>query len=133
GSTFKTVTLIAALDTGQVTPATVFDFGQRLSGPNGGYYVYNVGGGVVPDPNHVEPQLSLEMSYAKSANAAFARIGDEMPASVLLNYASRFDFSVPDAQAWKLELPWAAPQLANNTAALSSNAYLRATTAIGQG
>src|SRR5207248_697062 len=72
GSTFKTVTLIAALDTGQVTPATVFDFGQRLSGPNGGYYVYNVGGGVVPDPNHVEPQLSLEMSYAKSANAAFA-------------------------------------------------------------
>ena len=133
GSTFKTVTLIAALDTGQVTPATIFDFGQRLSGPNGPYYVYKVGGGVVPDPNHVEPQLSLEMSYAKSANAAFARIGDEMPANVLIDYAARFGISVPDAKAWKLELPWATPQLAHDTQALASNDYLRATTAIGQG
>jgi len=133
GSTFKTVTLIAALDTGQVTPATVFDFGQRLNGPNGPYYAYTVDGAVVPDPNHVEPQLTLEMSYAESANAAFARIGNEMPAKVLIDYAGRFDFSVPDSKAWKLELPWAEPQLASDTANLSTNNYLRATTAIGQG
>jgi len=133
GSTFKTVTLIAGLDTGQVTPATIFDFGQRLNGPNGPYYVYRVGGGVVPDPNHAEAQLSLEMSYAKSANAAFARIGDEMPAKVLINYAARFGISVPPDKAWKLELPWAEPQLANDLNSLSADNYLRATTAIGQG
>jgi peptidoglycan glycosyltransferase len=133
GSTFKTVTLIAALDTGQVTPATIFDFGQRLSGPNGQYYVYRVGGGVIPDPNHTESKLSLEMSYAKSANAAFARIGNEMPAGVLIDYAARFGISVPDDKAWKLELPRATPQLANDVQSLASNDYLRATTAIGQG
>ncbi|MGW8251550.1 MAG: penicillin-binding transpeptidase domain-containing protein, partial [Anaerolineales bacterium] len=33
GSTWKTVTLIAALDTGQVSEDTVFDFGQQRSGP----------------------------------------------------------------------------------------------------
>ncbi len=133
GSTFKTVTLIAALDTGQVTPATIFDFGQRLSGPNGPYYVYKVGGAVIPDPNHSEAQLNLEMSYAKSANAAFARIGYEMPARVMIDYAARFGLSVPDAQAWKLELPRATPQLAQDVNALASNDYLRATTGIGQG
>src|SRR5258708_1950035 len=74
------------------------------------------------------------MSYAKSANAAFARIGDEMPAKVLIDYAARFGISVPADKAWKLELPWAEPQLAQgDLSALSSNDYLRATTAIGQG
>ena len=133
GSTFKTVTLIAALDTGQVSPATVFDFGPRLSGPNGPYYAYTVDGAVIPDPNHVESRLSLEMSYADSANAAFARIGNEMPAGVLIDYAARFGISVPDDKAWKLELPRATPQLANDVNSLKTNNYLRATTAIGQG
>ena len=44
GSTWKTVTLIAALDTGQVSPQTVFDFGTPEQGANGPYYVYRSGG-----------------------------------------------------------------------------------------
>jgi hypothetical protein len=36
------------------------------------------------------------MSYAKSANAAFARIGDEMPAKVLMDYAAALDLARPD-------------------------------------
>ena len=133
GSTFKTVTLIAALETGQVTPATTFTFGQRLNGPDGPYYVYEVGGGTIPDPNHAEAELNLEMSYAKSANAAFAYIGDKMPAEVMIDYAGRFGFSVPADKAWPLEIPFAGPQLAGDVAALKDNALLRASTAIGQG
>jgi peptidoglycan glycosyltransferase len=133
GSTFKTVTLIAALDTGQVTPQTVFDFGQPVAGPDGPYFVYEVGGGVIPDPNHKEAQLDLVLSFAKSANAAFARIGDEMPAGVLIDYAGRFGFSAADPDAWSLEIPWAQPQLASDVNLLKDNALLRASTAIGQG
>ena len=48
GSTFKTVTLIAALDTGLVDTNTVFDFGEQVVGPNGRYYVYEVDGGIIP-------------------------------------------------------------------------------------
>src|SRR6185503_6616745 len=128
GSTFKTVTLIAGLDTGQITPQTVFDFGTPVTGPNGTYYVYNVGGGVIPDPNHKESQLNLEMSYAFSANAAFARIGDEMPPNVLIDYAARFGFSAPDPGAWRLEIPWAQPQLAGDVNRLNDDALLRAST-----
>lgn len=133
GSTFKTVTLIAGLDTGQVTPETVFDFGQQLSGPDGPYYVYAVGGGVIPDPNHTEAQLSLAMSYAKSANAAFARMGAEMPPAVMIDYAARFGFSVSAERAWALELPLAASQLAHDVQTLTTDDLLRASTAIGQG
>ena len=133
GSTFKTVTLIAGLDTGQVSPATVFDFGKRLSGPNGPYYVYTVDSAAIPDPNHSESSLSLEMSYARSANAAFARIGNEMPAAVLIDYSGRFGFSAPNTKVRTHEIPMASPQLAGDVRALASNNYLRATTAIGQG
>lgn len=133
GSTFKTLTLIAALDTGQATPETIFDFGTPVSGPDGSYYVYEVGGGVIPDPNHTEAQLSLEMSYAKSANAAFARIGDEMPAEVLIEYAARFGFSVPSNNLPPLEIPLVPPQLAHDVNVLFEDDWLRASTAIGQG
>ncbi|MEJ2353456.1 MAG: penicillin-binding transpeptidase domain-containing protein, partial [Anaerolineales bacterium] len=56
GSTWKTVTLIAALDSGQVTPDTLFDFGEPVQGSDGPYYVYNVDGYNIIDPNHRENQ-----------------------------------------------------------------------------
>lgn len=133
GSTFKTVTLIAALDSGQVTPETVFDFGQPISGPNGSYFVYEVDGGVIPDPNHTESQLNLVMSYAKSANAAFARIGDEMPADTLITYANRFGFDSPGERQLPLEIESSPAQLADDPSELYENNLLRAATAIGQG
>ena len=131
GSTWKTVSLIAALDTGQVSSDTVFDFGQPVNGPNGSYYVYRVDGGTIPDPNHKESKLNLEMSYAKSANAAFARIGDEMPPDVMIDYAARLGFSAP--QAFPLEIASSPSQLATDVKKLYSDNLLRAATAIGQG
>ncbi len=137
GSTWKTVTLIAALDSGQVPPDMVFDFGEPVQSPNGPYYVYRVGGGVITDPNHRENRLNLELSYAKSANAAFARIGDEMPAQVLIDYAARFGFASPGAAqpaaSFPLEMDYSPGQLVSHASELAENDLLRAATAIGQG
>lgn len=133
GSTFKTVTLIAALDTGQVSEETVFNFGEQKSGPDGPYYFYTVDGAEIPDPNHAEAQLSLELAYAKSANAAFARMGDEMPPAVLIDYAARLGFSPQPGQAWPLEFPYTASRLVSDLESIRDNNWLRAVTAIGQG
>lgn len=133
GSTWKTAALIAALDTGQVSPETVFDFGEPVQGEDGSYFVYRVDGGIIPDPNHKEQRLDLEMSYAKSANAAFARIGDEMPADILIEYASRLGYGDPGEILPSLEIETAPSQLAADTGSLFENNLLRAATAIGQG
>ncbi|HEX7973828.1 MAG TPA: penicillin-binding transpeptidase domain-containing protein [Anaerolineales bacterium] len=133
GSTWKTVTLIAALDTGQVNKNTVFDFGQPVKGPNGSYYVYRVGGGIIPDPNHTENRLTLPLSYAKSANAAFAKIGDQMPPQTLIKYAESFGFSASSDKAFPFDLPYSPSTLANNINDIVTNDLLRAATAIGQG
>jgi peptidoglycan glycosyltransferase len=133
GSTFKTVTLIAALDSGQVTPATIFDFGQPHAGPgNTLYYVYQTGGGTVLDYNHRESRLDLTQSYALSANAAFARIGAEMAPDTLIGYAARLGFG-SEAGAPPIEIDASRPQLSNDVQALYRDSYLRAVTAIGQG
>jgi peptidoglycan glycosyltransferase len=134
GSTFKTVTLIAALDTGLVDTNTVFDFGEQVVGPNGRYYIYEVDGGIIPDPNHAESKLSLEMSYAKSANAAFARMADEMGGESFVTYSQRLGFSDPELdRRFPLEIPHNPSQLANNVEDLYDNNLLRAATGIGQG
>ncbi|HZW03150.1 MAG TPA: penicillin-binding protein 2 [Anaerolineaceae bacterium] len=133
GSTWKTVTLIAALDSGQVTPETVFDFGEPRQGPNGPYYVYEVGGGEIPDPNHREARLDLPMAYARSANAAFARIGDEMAPETFREYAARLGFGAPGEIEYSLGIEYTPSQVANDPAELAENDLLRAATAIGQG
>lgn len=133
GSTWKTVTLIAALDSGQVRPDAVFDFGEPVQGQNGPYYVYTVDGGVIPDSNHSEAQLDLAMSYAKSANVTFAQIGDQMPPDTLLRYARQLGFGKPGEIHFPLEIEYAPSQIAWDTDRLYSENLLRAATAIGQG
>jgi peptidoglycan glycosyltransferase len=132
GSTWKTVTLSAALDTGQVTPDTIFDVGPPRRDDKGPYYVYEVDGGIVFDRNHTEQVLNLERAYVTSANAVFGRIGAEMPPDIFLDYAARFGFSRPGG-APPLEIEASAAQVANDPQALTHNNFLRAVTAIGQG
>ncbi len=133
GSTWKTATLIAALDTGQVTPETVFDVGPPVKDERGSYYIYQVDGGIVIDRNHPEQVLNLERAYVTSANAVFGRIGAEMPAETFVDYAARLGFSRADGAAPPLEIETSAAQLANDPEALYHNNFLRAVTAIGQG
>lgn len=133
GSTWKTVTLIAALDTDQVTPATVFDVGPPLKDDKVAYYIYEVDGGVVVDYNHTEQVLNLKQAYVTSANAVFGRIGYEMSADTLIEYATRLGFNQPDGEGPPLEIATSVAQLANDPEALYHNNFLRAITAIGQG
>jgi penicillin-binding protein A len=133
GSTWKTIPLIAALETEQVKMDTVFDFGEPVQGSGGPYFIYRVDGGSIPDSNHGERRLNLEMSFAKSANAAFARIGDEMPTEILIDYAARLGFGAPGEIHFELDIESAPAQLANEISSLYDNNLLRAVTAIGQG
>ncbi len=69
---------------------------------------------------------------------AFARIGDEMPAQVLMDYAARFGFASPGAAAqpaaqFPLEMDYSPGQLVSDAKELAENDLLRASTAIGQG
>jgi penicillin-binding protein A len=130
GSTWKTVTLAAALDSGLVTPQTVFDFGEPRQGPSGIYYVYPVNGFEIVDPNHSERHLDLVRSYAVSANAAFARMGDEMGRATFVDYATRFGFGRGEAPP--VEISASPAQLARDLATLEDD-VLRASTAFGQG
>lgn len=134
GSTFKTLTLIAALDTGQVTPETVFEFGQPRIDANGKpYYYYEIDGGVIPDYNHKEDRLVLPLAYAYSANAAFARMGAELNPDTFIEYGQRFGFSTDDKRTFPTEIEYVPSQLANHLDDLRSNNLLRAATAFGQG
>lgn len=133
GSTFKTITLAAALDTGQVTPQTVFDVGPPRKDSKGLYYVYEVDGGIVFDRNHSEQVLNLERAYVASANAVFGRIGAEMAPAIFLDYAARFGFSRADGAGPPLEIETRAAQVANDPQVLYQNNLLRAHTAVGQG
>jgi penicillin-binding protein A len=135
GSTFKTVTLIAALDTGLVQPDAVFDFGPPRTRPDGTtYFVYEVDGGVIPDPNHKERVLNLADSFSYSANAAFAKLADDLGGDTLLDYAARMGFSTADYnRRFPLELPLRPSQIANDPDAIRTNNLLRAATGMGQG
>ncbi len=133
GSIFKTVTLIAGLDTHQITPDTTFDFGTPRQGPNGSYYVYSVGGGEITDPNHKQDHLTLPLAYAYSANAAFAKVGDEMSPETFIDYARRLGFSQQPDKQYALEVEYTPSRLANSLDDIRSNSLLRASTAIGQG
>jgi peptidoglycan glycosyltransferase len=135
GSTFKTVTLIAALDTNEANMNTVFDYGQPRVGNDGRmYYVYSVDGFDIVDPNHKQDRLNLADSFAYSANAAFAKLADQMPPEVLIDYGQRLGFSTPDySRRFPLELQVSVPQLANDVDSLRTNNVLRASTGFGQG
>ncbi len=134
GSTWKTVTLITALDNGYARPETVFDVGPPLESERGVYYVYRVeGGGVVVDPNHPEPVLDLTRAYVVSANAVFGRLGAEMPSGTLVAYANRLGFGLPGGEAPPLEIETSAAQLTDDLGRFAENNFLRATTGIGQG
>ena len=133
GSTWKTVTLIAALESGQATPETVFDAGEpTFPAPNVCYSYQVLDGREIPDLNHCDQLLDLRESYKRSANTTFAQLGDEMPPEVLETYAERFGVG-RDPLAPPIDLAASAPSLVQEIDQLYSDDYLQATTGIGQG
>ncbi|HET8607933.1 MAG TPA: penicillin-binding transpeptidase domain-containing protein [Gaiellaceae bacterium] len=89
GSTFKTVTATAALDTGAFRPDSVFtdpgyctEYGKK---------VFNAGN---PDQNGPETygQLTLAEGFEHSVNSVYCNIGKRIGAGVILEYTKRFGF-----------------------------------------
>ena len=131
GSTWKTATLIAALDSGLAAPDTMFDVGPPLQDDQGQYYAYWVDGGNIIDRNHPEAVLNLQRAYVTSANAVFAQLADELGSETLIDYGQRLGFGTGEAPP--LEIETSAARLANNLDSLERNNLLRAVTGIGQG
>ena len=121
GSTFKTVTASAMIDSGEATAETVF----RDEG------IFEVDGRIIeelnrPDPNKVN--WTLEESYAYSLNVVFAQLGLQLGSQELWDYARRFGFgeSIP------FDFETATTQIASSRDALNNRALL-ADTGFGQG
>lgn len=84
GSTFKIVTLGAALDTGIVTPDTVFSSPSSIE----------IGGAEITNyKNHSYGRTTVTEATALSSNTAFAQIADKLGAKNLVIYAEKFGFN----------------------------------------
>jgi peptidoglycan glycosyltransferase len=91
GSVFKIVVAGAALQTGTVTPDTEFeDTGEYLAG---GYVVRNY-------DNKVYGLHDFTKAFASSINTTFAKVGVEMGADTLAEYAADFGFN--EESPWPL-------------------------------
>jgi peptidoglycan glycosyltransferase len=120
GSTFKTVTLSAALQEGVVTTSQVFDDGDATLYVEGfPIRCNNNPAGIV--------SFDLAHAYAYSCNLTFARIGLDLGTRAFKDYAGRFrvDRDIP------LEIPVTPGQLANDPTLMGQ--VLLASTAFGQG
>jgi peptidoglycan glycosyltransferase len=121
GSTFKTITAAAAIDSGAAGPETVYE-------DNG---VLVVDGRELYENNRPDDSIdfwTLQEGYGYSLNLVFAQVGLELGDETLIRYGERFGFgSQPPYQ-----IPVAQSQLANDNAFLTSQTAL-AETAFGQG
>lgn len=111
GSTFKMVTLAAALDAGLMRTSDVFSGPQQLQ-------VY--GGRVTNYGKQNFAQLTLEEAFARSVNTVFAQVGLKLGGTRLVSYSERFGLnrrlpseievkrsSIPPPEAMdKLEVAW---------------------------
>lgn len=121
GSTFKTITAAAAIDTGTARPEDVYQDPGR----------FVVQGHVIRDPNRPDPtkvNWTLADGYAYSLNAVFAQVGLQVGTAGIREYGRRlyYERDIP------FDLPVRRSQLASSTAFLDNPVAL-ADTAIGQG
>ena len=95
GSTFKTVTLAAALDVHEVTDETKYSSPAKLE----------IGGGTVTNYHNVKHgTVTVRQATAVSSNTAFAQIADELGPETLVSYADGFGFDSDDlAQDFSLK------------------------------
>ena len=90
GSTFKTVTAAAALDSGKSTPPTRAST-TRATATEYGQQVYNAGN---PDQNGPESYGNVDFvqAFEHSINAVFCNIGKTLGAKRVLDEAKKFGF-----------------------------------------
>ncbi len=93
GSTFKTLTLAAALDTGTVKLKDKFKSSKTVE----------IGGGKITN-YHKEShgKITVEEALQVSSNTVFAQIADKLGADKLVSYAEKFGFNTSYAQDFSL-------------------------------
>lgn len=133
GSTFKTVTLAAALESGVASESDRFDFKMSVDSQGRPYHLEVVDGFAFYCYNHgpTSPgraNLSLSETYAASCNIAFADLGLKLGPDRLSDFARRFGFGT----APPIEIG-AAPSQLNSTPAYLTDRIGLASTAFGQG
>jgi penicillin-binding protein A len=102
GSTFKTVTMLAGLDSGQYSLNTPFDFNSAttftINGETIPWYDYNNGTwkGIL---NQSSFPIALQQGYAYSDNTMFARVAVQIGADTWLKYVRAFGIQTPNYQS----------------------------------
>jgi cell division protein FtsI/penicillin-binding protein 2/cell division protein FtsW (lipid II flippase) len=83
GSTFKTISLAAALDSGVASLSTAYEAPSSME----------IGGGQVTNNNgEAWDSLTLQEAYAESANTVFGQLGVALGADKLVSYADAFGY-----------------------------------------
>jgi peptidoglycan glycosyltransferase len=123
GSVFKVITTGSGLDTGLVSPSSLFPDPVELELPGSESTIKNFNGEVCNDGREV----TLEFAFIHSCNTTFAQLGMDLGGNRLATTANRFGFnqSVPfDLDVLTSFFP--------NGAALEANVPATAQSAIGQ-
>ncbi|MBI2954097.1 MAG: penicillin-binding protein 2 [Chloroflexi bacterium] len=130
GSTFKTITLAAALDSGITSASEVFDYEVGTDGSGRSFHTLNVNGYEVYCANHGSPppgqlELALPEAYAASCNVTFAKLGLRLGAQRLTDYARRFGLGneIPLGIASTASRLSNAPNLLNDPASLAATSF----------
>ncbi len=121
GSTFKTVTAAAAIDSGIADPETIYEDDGSLE----------IDGRVLIENNRPDDSIdewTLREGLMWSLNVVYAQIGLELGADELERYAAAFGFGAE----LPIDLPTSESQLASNDSVLTDPNAL-ADTAFGQG
>jgi peptidoglycan glycosyltransferase len=121
GSTFKTVTAAAAIDTGAAEPDDVYEDDGQLE----------VDGRVIVENNRPDASIdrwTLTEGLMYSLNVVLAQVGLQIGGDTLRDYAQRFGFG----QEIPFDVPVTSGQVASSSSFLDSPAAL-ADTAFGQG
>lgn len=131
GSTFKTVTLAAALEEGLMRPNTSLPY--TLSPPDKGHRLWWHENEFTLCQNHPDGKspFSLSEAYAFSCNVAFSEIGLQLGPKTYVEYAERFGLE----QEIRLEVPTAVSRLFHTPDYFIGyeRFYALASTAFGQG
>jgi penicillin-binding protein A len=137
GSTFKTLTMAAGIDSGKVRLDTPFDKNEALyfNVPSGqslrwdDYFPSATSGGW----QGISFPLTLQDGYAYSDNVIYARVAIQMGASTWLDYVRRFGVDTPGSPTNKIQFDAEMAQSRAYNPGASFNNDLLAESGFGQG
>lgn len=127
GSTFKTVSSAAAIDTGIAKPTSVYTDTDGTVQVEAGSYLHRDCS--TCRPNNHGPRFTLTEGYKWSLNVVFAELALQIGPNRMMEYSRRFGFGT----RYDIGVPVDASTIASDTAQLEASKNLLAATAYGQG